>query len=189
MENGTDTFIGLVSALVCIYMFYGFHLLSNILNMIPTNRRVVCGRHTILVLCMTGTVAYNVIDSFVVISTKQNRSSYNIGVCIVTNIIVILEAFYQTLFIHKTKSVLQIADSIGEKRHQLTLRYVLLNVSLYSLTMWLNHTFFFIRIGTPVILGSIIWNIIRRIIFPFSTYFLFQSSFELFTLYEKSKSM
>ena len=157
--------------------------------MIPTTGRVVCRRDTVLVLCMTGTVTYNVIDSCMVISTKQTRSSYNIGVCIVTNIIVILEAFYQTLFIHKTKSVLQIADSIGEKRHQQTLRYVLLNVSLYSLTMWLNHTFFFIRIGRPVILGSIIWNIVRRIIFPFSTYFLFQSSFELFTLYKKSKTM
>ena len=186
VQNGTYALLGTISVVACIYIFMGFHVLSKMFKLLPSNQRVVSKRDTILVLCMAGTIMYNVMDIFVVFSTANSRSFYEVQILTFANIVLILEAFYQTLFIHKTKAAIRVSSCMDMKGSQIKLRYVMLNVSLYSLTMWLIHTF--IRIGEQeIILDSILWNIVRRTLFPFSTYFFFQSSFDLFSLYQRCK--
>ena len=188
IENVINALQGIISIMAIINTVIGFHHLFNIEKTLPPNRRLFCRRDTILVICMTAIVAFNVIDSFDFVSTAGTQPTYSIAVYLCANIGVIVEAFYQTLLVHKTKSILQSVEQIDYKRDMISLRYVLLNVSLYSLTMWVIHSFFSLHIGTPIILGSILWNIVRRILFPFSTYFLFQSSFELYNLYQRTNT-
>ena len=189
VANGTELLIGITPSLACIYMFIGFHLLANALKMFPRNNRVVCERDNILLLCMAATVAYAVIGIFRVTSTTERRPSYNIIIFLFKDIAAILTAYYQTLFIHKTKSVLQSLTCSDDIKNVRILQHALLNVSMYSLTIWLIDTFFSAKLRPEIILDSILWNVVRQVLFPFAKYFRFQSSFETFRLYQRCKSL